>query len=79
MLTFVDFVPTVTKQGWFSSEYESLRECLDRANEWIEGKKPDIVNVETVVLTGMGINSEAPGKNIGNESQRQFIRIWYRV
>ncbi|XP_023215270.1 uncharacterized protein LOC111618075 [Centruroides sculpturatus] len=34
-LTFIDFVPNIIEQGFFSSEYESFGSLIDKANAWL--------------------------------------------
>ena len=69
MLIFNDFVTAIKKQGLLKSEYESLLECLYKANKWIEREKPDVVNVETIIES----------KTLSGFPRRQCIRIWYKT
>lgn len=61
-VAFRDFTPTGEKTGFFSSTYESLQDCLQRANRWMAAENPDVINIETVVLPNLVKNqvSESP-------------------
>lgn len=69
MLMFNDFVTAIKKRGLLTHEYESLLECLLKANKWIEREKPDIVNVETIIES----------KTLSGFPRCQRVRIWYKV
>jgi hypothetical protein len=82
-IEFEDFVPAIEQRGFFKNQYESLRECLDRANEWIENAGVDVVNVETIVLPNLWREegSEDPEVTTSGDMMStwyQFVRVWYR-
>lgn len=82
MIFFKDFAPQVTKNDFWSTEYESLGGPLAAANEWISEDKIDVVNIETVVLPM--VDREGQTTEDGMRSSRmtsmwhQFIRVWYK-
>ena len=82
-VAFRDFAPAIEKKGFFRNQYESLRDCLRRANEWIDAEDPDVINIETVVLPNLW-NEEGPEDpeitTSGDmmSSWHQFVRVWYR-
>jgi hypothetical protein len=83
---FQDFAPAIEKRGFFQNSYESLQECLQRANTWIQEDNPDVINIETVVLPnlwGSGEEgSEDPEIRTSGDmmsSWHQFIRVWYKA
>lgn len=86
-IAFKDFTPTIEKKGFFSTAtYESLQDCLQRANQWIEADNPNIISVETVVLPNLWNigekGSEDPELNTSvnmMSSWHQFVRVWYEA
>ena len=84
ILRFKDFAPDVEKRGFFSTEYESLKDCVMWANQWIAAEEPAFVTVETVVLPNLWDEegSEDPAIAISGEMHstwHQFVRVWYRA
>ena len=87
MIKNIDFTPQITRKGGFfkSDEIENFESTVAQMNEWIEANKPDIINVETVVLPnihdsdeeGSGDTMLRTGKD-GVSHWYQLIRIWYR-
>ena len=82
-LRFKDFAPEIEKRGFFKTEYESLQDCIMRANQWMAAEEPDVVTVETVVLPNPWDEegSEDPEITTSGDmmsSWHQFVRIWYR-
>lgn len=82
-VAFRDFTPTGEKTGFFSSTYESLQDCLQRANRWMAAENPDVINIETVVLPNLVKNqvSESPVLVTSGEytSWHQIVRVWYKT
>jgi hypothetical protein len=78
-----DFLPVVKEPGFFIDTYESFRESLKRANEWIAAEKPDLINVETVVLPNVHNEDGSEDTDISTGDSRnswhQFVRVWYRA
>ena len=87
MISFKDFVPSMTSSGGFFSmpTVEQIHDSLARAKEWIAVNNLDVVNIETVVLP----NIHDPGEEGSTDAQirtsgemsahwYQFIRVWYR-
>lgn len=88
MIGFYDFVPQLKERGGFFKlpVAEQLAEPLKRANEWIEAKSVNVVNIETVVLP----NIYNPGEEGSGDTALmtsgdfatcwyQFVRVWYRA
>ena len=79
-----DFVPTQTRSGFFSSEYEPLEAVVARANEWMVSAGARVVNVETVLLPNIGAD-EQTGQNglrtSGDSASHwfQIVRVWYEL
>jgi hypothetical protein len=85
-IEFEDFVPSIQKQGFFNRDFEPFRECLERANRWIEENGIDVMNAETVVLHNLWSpgeeGSEDPELSTSGDMFSQWhqcIRIWYRA
>jgi hypothetical protein len=85
-VAFKDFAPNIEKQGFFKTTYESVQDCLRRANEWIQRENPDVINIETVVLPnlwdGGEEGTEDPELTASGEmfsSWHQFVRVWYKA
>lgn len=79
-----DFLPEITKPGFFSDTFESFQDSLCRANQWIAAESPTIINVETVVLPN--VHSEDGSEDINirtsgemSSSWHQFVRVWYKT
>ncbi len=86
MIKFHDFAPVLLESGFLSgNKYETLREALDKANQWIASKGVDVINVETVVLPnlnsgGLGTSEvELTASGKFQSTWHQFIRVWYRA
>jgi hypothetical protein len=94
MIKFQDFAPRITKRGPFggSAGYESFSEVVSAANQWIEDRTIQVINVETVVLpdSSEGTSDGVYGVTLSNGvypvmlSQGltincfQCVRVWYR-
>jgi len=83
-VAFKDFFPQVTRSGFLASEYESFRQVVKRANEWMAGSAVHVINVETVVLPNVNTEEEALQTNIRTSGEmssywRQFLRVWYEA
>ena len=88
MVKCKDFVPKVVIPGGFFSSHklEEFNNCLNKANQWIEEEKIDLINVETVVLPNIydpleegsrDTNLDTHGDTTSNWNQ--FIRVWYKL
>jgi len=85
-IEFEDFVPSIQKRGFFSREFEAFRECLERANRWVEENGIDVMNIETVILPNIWSpgeeGSEDPELRTSGDMISQWyqcIRIWYHA
>lgn len=94
MIKCKDFAPRITQRGPFggASEYESFSDVVSTANQWIESRTIQVIDVETVVLPDRieGTSDGDYGLTIGNSfhpvtiSQGltincfQCVRVWYR-
>jgi hypothetical protein len=85
MIAFQDFVPQRQRKRLLGvlTDYENLHELVSRANQWIERRQVDVLNVETVLVTKLPDESDA-SPNVRMESQGtamstyQIVRAWYR-
>jgi len=82
-IEFEDFVPAIRKRGLLSREFEPLRDCLERANKWIETSQAEVIHVETVVLPNLWDEDGSEDEEISTSGDmfsqwNQFIRVWYR-
>ncbi len=94
MIKCKDFAPRITERGPFggASDYESFSEVVSTANQWIESRTIQAINVETVVLPDRieGTSDGDYGLTVSNSfhpvmiSQGltincfQCVRVWYR-
>jgi hypothetical protein len=94
LIQYKDFAPRITERGPFggASDYESFSEVVSAANQWIESRTIQVINVETVVLPDRveGTDDGGYGVASGNGfypvmiSQGltincfQCVRVWYR-
>jgi hypothetical protein len=94
MIKCKDFAPRITQRGPFggASEYESFSDVVSTANQWIESRTIQVINVETVVLPDRieGTSDDVYGVTTSNGfhpvmiSQGlaikcfQCVRVWYR-
>ncbi|MBD2058325.1 hypothetical protein H6F88_20405 [Oculatella sp. FACHB-28] len=94
MIQCKNFAPRITERGPFSgaSDYESFSEVVSAANQWIESRTIQVINVETVVLPDRleGTSDGVYGVTVSNGfypvmiSQGatincfQCVRVWYR-
>ena len=84
-LAFKDFKPEITEKGFFKrTTYESLNAALQRANDWIGAEKPEVLNIETVVLPNLHKEegSEYPDLYSRGDfptSWHQFVRVWFKA
>lgn len=94
MIQCKDFSPRITERGPLGgpTEYEPFSEVVGAANQWIESKTIQVINVETVVLPDRieGTSDGIYGVTASNGfypvmiSQGltincfQCVRIWYR-
>jgi hypothetical protein len=79
-----DFVPSMTRSGFFSSDYEPLEAVVARANEWMANVGARVVNVETVLLPNLSdeVQSGQSGLQTSGELRSQWfqiVRVWYEV
>ncbi|MEO9869362.1 hypothetical protein [Ekhidna sp.] len=87
MIKNKDFAPKIIKKGSFfkSTEVEDFKNVLTQMNEWIDENKPEVINVETVVLPNIHDPEEEGSEDtmLGSDGQNssmwfQFIRLWYK-
>ncbi|MEM9337624.1 MAG: hypothetical protein AAGA66_02775 [Bacteroidota bacterium] len=87
MIKNIDFAPQVTKKGGLfkSTEVEKFQEIVNQMNDWIAAEKPEIINIETVLLPNIHDSDEEGSEDTmlgtGRESSShwyQFIRVWYK-
>jgi hypothetical protein len=94
MIQCKDFAPRITERGPFggASDYEPFSEVVSTANQRIESRTIQVINVETVVLPDRieGTSDDVYGLTVSNSfhpvmiSQGltincfQCVRIWYR-
>jgi hypothetical protein len=94
MIKYEDFAPRITERGPFggASDYESFSEVVSAANQWIESRTIQVINIETVVLPDRieGTSDDVYGLTVSNSfhpvmiSQGltincfQCVRVWYR-
>jgi hypothetical protein len=81
-LAFQDFVPALLKPGFFTNEYESLVQTVDRANQWIAEANVEVINVETVQIPNITKNEDSiqnAARTSGDMSSFWFqvVRVWY--
>ena len=81
-IRFKDFFPEILSQGFFSNEYATLQETVDRANDWIDRKEVRVLNVETVVLPNIGNDGKTAEVAIRTSGEMssywyQVVRVWY--
>lgn len=83
-IAFKDFVPRVLQTYLFgmSRDYEDLQEAVTRANCWIEQDRIRIINVETLLLTGLPeLETDTTAAKVGGLSGAanvfQVVRVWY--
>ncbi len=78
-----DFSPTVTHEGFFSTDYESLESLMSRVNAWIAGANVQVLNIETLLLPNLTKvdSSTTVLRTSGDTSSHwyQTIRIWYET
>ena len=91
MIAYKDFVPQrLRKQGFIKPPlYETFQEAVTAAGTWVREQEVTVINIETVVLTGVW-NTDAPQTDIANPNILyssgqaaygglfQFVRVWYR-
>jgi hypothetical protein len=81
---FRDFASEVKSRGFFSNEYATLQETVDRANAWIAEVGVRVLNVETVVLPNVGDGEEKTAATAIRTSGEmsswwyQVVRVWYQ-
>lgn len=82
MIQFEDFLPEVKDRGFFSTEYETLHETLQRVNQWITDGERKLINIETVLLPNVedGTSTTTHIRTSGKVSSywQQIVRVWYR-
>lgn len=87
MIKNKDFAPKITKKGGIfkSTQLENFQEIVNQMNAWIEEAKPDIINIETVVLPNIYDPDEEGSEDtmLGTGGQSnvlwyQFIRVWHK-
>lgn len=82
MIQFEDFLPEVKDRGFFSTEYETLHDTLQRVNQWIADGERKLINIETVLLPNVedGTSTTTQIRTSGKASSywHQVIRVWYR-
>ena len=87
MIKNKDFTPQITKKGGMfkSTQMEGFQEVVEHMNQWIAESKPDVMNIETVVLPNIYDPDEEGSEDTmlgtGGQSNAlwyQFIRVWYR-
>lgn len=82
MIKYKDFAPRIVKRGLLREpiEVESFSDAVNVANQWIENRAIQVINIETVILpdnsegTSMGIY----GGSMLGYSYLQCVRVWYR-
>lgn len=88
MIEYIDFVPEklTPSRPLGEPDFETLRDCLDRANAWIAEQGADVVNVETVVLPQLHDPNEEGSEDVNLRQNddyvtpwNQFLRVWYRT
>lgn len=87
MIKVKDFVPEKAKGGLFkSSKIEKFEDIIKEMNEWIASEKPDVINIETVLLPNIHDSEEEGSQDTelwtGGESSSnwyQLIRVWYKA
>lgn len=82
---YKDFAPQVIRRGPFGGviEVEAFSEAVSAANQWIENRSVQVMNIETVVLplNSNSTNHGAYGFTIVNGvavNWYQCVRVWYR-
>ena len=78
VIRFKDFLPEIKKQGWFSNEYATLEETLEKANLWVTQNNVQVLNVETVVLPNLE-HRPYQTKETKMETFSQVNSYWYQV
>lgn len=83
MIEFKEFVPEVVERGFLTSRVEEVRQCLQRANEWIASEDIEVINLETIVLPNLHTEDGPEDTQIHVNTDfavtwNQFIRVWYR-
>lgn len=84
-IRFKDFRPEETSPGGLLTQpaYESLKETVAAANEWIGEKGIRVLNVETVVLPNLALreSTHEPRMMVVTDhvAWYQIIRVWYEV
>lgn len=80
-LQFKDFVPAVVSGNFFNSEYATVEETVQRANDWIAENKVRVINVETILRPASIDDEPSDGSKVSFAAQTndwyQFIRVWY--
>jgi hypothetical protein len=65
-----------------SRDYENVQEAVTRANRWIEQEHIRVINVETLLLTGLpesetDTTTAKVGGLSGAANVFQIVRVWY--
>jgi len=81
MIKHIDFTPKITKKGGFfrSDQIENFETSVNQMNEWIETNKPDIINIETVVLPNIHDFDEEGSEDTMLRTGREGISHWYQL
>jgi hypothetical protein len=81
-IQFRDFFPREMDSSFFFTKYAPLEDTVAKANEWIASEGVDVLNVETVLLPGVGRSRKTTGTvqtTGGHDGWYQVVRVWYRV
>jgi hypothetical protein len=94
LIQYKDFAPRINERGPFggASDYEPFSEVVSAANQWIESRTIQVINVETVVLPDRieGTSDDVYGVKTSNAfhpvmisqgltiNYFQCVRVWYR-
>ena len=80
MIAFCDFIP----QRQSKREWENFHELVSRVNRWIEQQHIDVLNIETVLVPNLPVDT-AESRWVRSDlsvsitlSTYQIVRVWYR-
>ena len=81
-IAYKDFLPAISKSGFFTKEYETLTATIARVNDWIHRSSVTVLNVETVVLPNISDVEDASQVGIRTSGEVssywfQVVRVWY--
>jgi hypothetical protein len=88
VIRYKDFAPKVIRRRPLKGviEIESFSEVVSAANQWIENRLVQVMNVETVVLPLDHTESDNTNSGMHRVTQAlsspiksyQFVRVWYK-